>query len=172
MPKKMLINALEPEECRVAVVQDGRLEEFYVEAAGFEQTRGNIYKAVVENVEPSLDAAFVNYGPIKNGFLQVTEIHPEYYPENVKGNPPPIRRILKKGQIILVQVTKEPSGNKGAALTTYISLAGPSLVLMPGRDGGGVSRKIEDEEERERLKKIYDELELPEQIGVILRTRA
>ncbi len=167
----MLINALDREECRVAVVADGRLEEFYLESAGRVETRGNIYKAVVENVEPSLQAAFVNYGMPKNGFLQVTEIHPEYYPEGVKGHPP-IERILKRGQVILVQVTKEPTGTKGAALTTYISLAGVNLVLMPGRDGGGVSRKIEDEKERARLKKILAQLDVPEHHGLIIRTGA
>ncbi|MBW1712854.1 MAG: Rne/Rng family ribonuclease [Deltaproteobacteria bacterium] len=173
MVKKMLINATEPEECRVAVVADGRLEEFYLEMASREQTRGNIYKAQVENVEPSLEAAFIDYGASRNGFLQVGEIHPEYYPEDVKAKQPPIRRILKKNQVVLVQVTKEPTGTKGAALTTYVSLAGPSLVIMPGRGGGGgVSRKIEDEDERQRLKNILSELEPPPEVGVIIRTRA
>jgi len=170
--RKMLINAQEPEECRVAMVVDGRLEEFYIETSTREQVRGNIYKAVVDNVEPSLDAAFVNYGAVKNGFLQISEIHPEYFPEGVTGSQPPIRKVLKRGQVVLVQVTKEPAGTKGAALTTYISLAGPSLVLMPGRDGGGVSRKIEDDTERQRLKKILDELEVPPQMGLIVRTQA
>jgi len=169
----MLINATEPEECRVAVVADGRLEEFYLETASRELTRGNIYKAVVENVEPSLEAAFVNYGAARNGFLQASELHPEYYPEGVTGSHPPIKKVLKKNQLLLVQVTKEPTGTKGAALTTYISIAGQSLVVMPGRGGGGgVSRKIEDEAERKRLKKIWSEMEPPEEVGVIVRTRA
>ena len=154
------------------MVTGGQLEEFYIESASQEQIRGNIYKAVIENVEPSLQAAFVDYGTPKNGFLQIGEVHPEYYPENVKQKNPPIQKVLKRGQVILVQVTKEPTGNKGAALTTYISLAGRSLVLMPGRTGGGVSRQIEDEEERTRLKKIHHELKVPDQHGLIIRTRA
>ncbi len=172
MVKKMLINALDPEECRVAVVADGRLEEFYIEAASREITRGNIYKAVVENAEPSLQAAFVNYGAPKNGFLQIDEIHPEYHRAGAPGRHPAINQILKRGDVLLVQVTKDPAGAKGAAVTTYISLAGRALVLMPGREGGGVSRKIEDEEERRRLKKIMNELELPKEMGAIVRTRA
>lgn len=171
--QKMLINAQEQEELRIAIVTDGHLEEYYVEAASREQTRGNIYKGVVDNVEPSLQAAFISYGGPKNGFLQIGEIHPEYYPDDVKGRQPPIRKILRKGDVVLVQVTKEPAGTKGAALTTYISLAGPSLVLMPGRSGsGGVSRQIEDEQERTRLKKILNDMTIPEHLGLILRTRA
>lgn len=172
MVKKMMINALDPEECRVAVVANGQLEEFYSETASHEQLRGNVYKAFVENVEPSLQAAFVNYGAAKNGFLQIGEVHPEYWPETAKGNPPPIDRIFRRGQEVLVQVTKEPTGNKGAALTTYISLAGVNLVLMPGRDGGGVSRKVEDDKERSRLKKILSSMDVPDHLGVIIRTRA
>ncbi|MEW6266342.1 MAG: Rne/Rng family ribonuclease [Thermodesulfobacteriota bacterium] len=169
----MLINAVDPEECRVAVVQDGRLEEFYTDSSLREMTLHNIYKGVVQNVEPSLQAVFVNYGAERNGFMQLNEIHPEYFnidpPERGQVD---LRRAILKGQEMLVQVTKEPSEAKGAALTTYISLAGRDVVLMPGRDHVGVSRKIEDEAERQRLKELAKDLSVPEGCGYIIRTVA
>jgi ribonuclease E len=173
--KKLLINAVDPEEYRVALIEDGVLEEFYIETAAKEQIRGNIYKGIVSRIEPALQAAFIDYGGGKNGFLQADEIHPEYHLETAEGEGQgrsrlPIQKMIRRGQELLVQVTKEESGNKGAALTTYISLPGRHLVLTPGQSGVGVSRKIEDEAERERLKKIVSQLKIPEEIGVIVRT--
>lgn len=176
MTTKMLINALESEEYRVAIVKDGKLDGFFIETSTAEQKIGNIYKGVVARVESSLQACFVNIGTAKNGFLQASEIHPEYYLTPVdtarEQGVPPVRKIAKKGQELLVQVTKEMPGRKGAHLTTYISLASRYLVLTPGRSGGGVSRKIEDEEERKRLKSIMSQLKLPDEIGYIVRTSA
>jgi len=176
MTMKMLINALESEEYRVAIVKDGKLDGFFIETSTAEQTIGNIYKGVVARVESSLQACFVDLGTGKNGFLQASEIHPEYYLTPVDTGKdqgvPPVKKIAKKGQELLVQVTKEMPGRKGAHLTTYLSLASRYLVLTPGRNGGGVSRKIEDEEERKRLKSIMSQLKLPDEIGYIVRTSA
>jgi ribonuclease E len=173
MVKKMLINASDPDELRVAVVEDGRLEGFYVETAAREQTRGNIYKGVVVNVEPSLQAAFVDYGAPRHGFLQVNDLAPEQYAAPWKGKGvPPAEKVLKKGQELLVQVVKEESGSKGASLTTYISLPGQMVVLTVGRESWGVSRQIADEAERARLKKILSEVKPPPGMGLIARTAA
>ena len=176
MTTKMLINAVDPEEFRVAFTKDGMLDGFHIETTMAEQRVGNIYKGIVERAEPSLQACFVNFGVEKNGFLPIGDIHPEYFltppdEENGKGAPS-IEKALKKGQELLVQVTKEMPGTKGAHLTTYISFAGRYLVLTPGRTINGVSRKIEDEEERQRLKSIMSQMTLPEEIGYIVRTVA
>jgi ribonuclease E len=174
MTTKMLINAVDTEEYRVAVVKDGLLDGFHIETSIAEQKIGNIYKGVVEQIERNLQACFVDYGDEKNGFLSVSEIHPEYYSPSVdpsKDQPVPIEKALKKGQELLIQVTKEMPGRKGAHLTTYLSLASRYLVLMPGSTGG-ISRKIEEEEERLRLKAIMGQLKLPEGIGCIVRTAA
>ena len=171
MSKKMLINASHPEENRVAIVVDGLLHELDIELAGQEHSKGNIYKAVVVRVETGLQAAFVDYGAEKLGFLQIGEIHPSLYPDPDSGKKRPrIAEILKRGQEILVQVVKEERGTKGAALTTYLSLPGRYMVLMPDSDTKGVSRKINEESERRKLKKTMNELELPEQMGYIVRT--
>jgi ribonuclease E len=176
MKAKMLINALDPEEYRVAFIKDGMLDGFQIETSTVEQRVGNIYKGVVERVEPRLQACFVNFGSDKNGFLSAGDIHPEYYqtkkPPPKDSGIPPIEKFLKKGQELLVQVTREMPGKKGAQMTTYISLAGRSMVLTPGRSLRGVSRKIEDEEERQRLKSIMGKLKLPEDTGCIVRTMA
>jgi ribonuclease E len=170
---KMLINAVDPEECRIALLNDGQLEEFYTDSSIKELTLHNIYKGTIHNVEPSLGAVFVNYGAERNGFMQLNEIHPEYFlidpPEKGQLD---IRKAVAKGQDVLVQVVREPTAIKGAALTTYLSLAGRFTVLMPGRDHVGVSRKIEDDEERKRLKKISEDLTVSEGCGFILRTMA
>ena len=175
MAIKMLINAIEKEEYRVALVNGDVLEGFYIETAAKEEKVGNVYKAVVERIEPSLQACFVNFGSDKNGFLPINEIHPEYYRDGYDKKDgtalPPIEKILKKGQELLVQVTKEMPGRKGAQLTTYLSFASRYLVLVPGGTGG-VSKKIEDEEERERLKSLINHLKLPEGVSVIVRTAA
>ncbi len=176
MKTKMLINAVDAEEFRLAVIKYGQLDGFHIETAMAEQKIGNIYKGVVERIAPNLQACFVNFGSDKNGFLAIADIHPEYYihkfqeSEKDKGLPP-IEKVIKRGQEILVQVTKEMPGHKGVQLTTYLSLASRHLVLLPGGKGG-VSKKIEDEEERQRLKSIMNQLNIPENIGYIVRTAA
>ncbi len=169
--RKMLINAADPEEFRVAIVEDGKLEEIAIETATREQVKGNIYKGVVANIEPSLQAAFVHYGPERHGFLPISEVHPEYFQQEVpEGSRPRIQEVLKKGQELLVQVIKEEIASKGAYLTTYISLPGRFLVLLPGQDQVGISRKIEDENRRQELKEIIKEFSLGRGVGLIVRT--
>ncbi len=169
MSSKILINAIDPEECRIAKVIENRLEEFQIESAGREIIHGNIYKGVVVRIEPSLQAVFVDFGGERNGFLQQQEIHSDYYQENQSGNRA-IEHLIKKGQELMVQVTKDPVMKKGAMLTTFISLPGRHVVLMPGSSNLGISRKIEDEKERKRLKEIIDSLKIPEGFGSIIRT--
>lgn len=171
MSKEMLINAIDEEEVRIAVVEDGELQELYVERSSLENHVGNIYKGRVTNVEPSIQAAFVDYGLPKNGFLHVSDIIPSYYGETRDGhNKPPIQKILKRGQEVIVQVSKEGIGTKGATLTTYLSIAGRFLVLMPGLNRVGVSRKIEDDQERHKLRETLEGLDRPKNMGVIIRT--
>lgn len=169
MSMKILINAVEHEECRVAIVKNNRLEEFYIESTAREITQGNIYKGTITRIEPSLQAVFVDYGAERHGFLQKYEIHSDYF-QDIDSRDRDIQNLVKRGQELLVQVTKEPLMKKGAMLTTYISLAGRFLVLMPGSDKKGISRKIEDEEERNRLKDLVDKLKLPDDFGAIVRT--
>ena len=171
--RKMIINAVDPEESRIALLEDGHLEEFYIDSSLRELTVGNIYKGVIHNTEPSLQAVFVTYGAERNGFMQTNEVHPEYFHIDLpERGPIDIRKALNKNQEVLVQVIKEPTALKGAALTTYISLAGRYVVLMPGRDHIGVSRKIEDDDERQRLKNAVRDLSVPEGCGFIVRTVA
>jgi ribonuclease E len=174
MPKKMLINATHPEEHRVAIIEDGLLTELDIEIAGKEQTKSNIYKAVVTRVETGLQAAFVDYGAERLGFLQIGEIHPVFFHEAEKrletGKRPRINDLLRRGQEILVQIVKEERGTKGAALTTYLSLPGRFMVLMPDSDTKGISRKIEQESQRKKLKQTMDSLNMPENMGYIVRT--
>jgi ribonuclease E len=167
----MIINAVHPEEFRVAMLDGQTLESFFIETASRGKVVGNIYKGTITHVQQSLQAAFVNYGMAKNGFLPFTEIHPEYYKKEPEGSPR-IQDLMHTGQEVLVQVVKEEIGSKGALLTTYISLAGRDVVLMPGQAQRGVSRKIEDGEKRERLKELAHGLKVPEDIGVIIRTAA
>jgi ribonuclease E len=169
MTSKILINAIDPEECRIAKVTDNRLEEFQIESAGREIIHGNIYKGVATRVEPSLQAVFIDFGSERNGFLQRHEIHSDYFHENHTGDRA-IEHLIKKGQELLVQVTKDPVMKKGAMLTTFISLPGRHVVLMPGSSTNGISRKIEDEKERKRLKEILGALKIPKGFGVIVRT--
>jgi ribonuclease E len=170
----MFIAVLPGEEVEVAVSEDGVLQEYYVEMAHQAKTRGNIYKGKIHNIDPSLQAAFINYGAERNGFLQIDEVHPEYFvsPPNAerKAKYPPIQKVLKKGLEVLVQVVKEPTGNKGAFVTSYLSLPGRYFVLTPGSEQRGISRKVEDEEERKRLKEMAGNVKLDEGIGVIVRT--
>ncbi len=173
MATKMLINAVEAEEARVAIVKDGVLEDFYIETLGEEEKVGNIYKGIIEKMEPSLQACFVNIGLEKNGFLPFNEIHPEYFTRpQALDRPQPIQSLVKEGQEVLVQVTKEMPGRKGHHLTTYLSIASRFLVLTPGREGGGISKKIEDEAERARIKKVMSQFKFPEGVGYIVRTAA
>ena len=176
MKTKMLINAVEPEEYRVALIKDRMLDGFQIETSTAEQKIGNIYKGVVEQIEPRLQACFVNFGAERNGFLPGDEIHPEYYQAAKAAEDnhrvPPIESVLKKDQELLVQVTKQMPGRKGPQLTTYLSIAGRYIVLTPGRTTNGISRKIEDDEERQRLKSIMSNLKRPEEVGYIVRTVA
>ncbi len=171
---KLLINTDEPEECRLVLLEGGRVESFYVETVSQAQTKGNIYKGRVTAVEANLQAAFVDYGTEKNGFLPFGDIHPEYYANEVAADTHwkdlPIQDVLSKGQEVLVEVVKEATGNKGATLTTYLSLPGRYLVLMPGSDSAGISRKIESEEERNKLREMIESVSIPEGIGYIVRT--
>ena len=177
MDKKLLLNVIEPEESRVAVLEDGVLEELYVERSRSGYYAGNIYKGLVEKVEPSLQAAFVDFGAERNGFLHVSEVMPEVGRGwRFFGSPPSAQRrtiqeVLRPNQELVVQVTKEGIGEKGAALTTYLSLPGRFLVLMPGVERTGISRKL-TEEERRRMKETVGGLKVPKGIGLILRTAA
>jgi ribonuclease E len=173
MIRKMLINAEDAEESRVAIVTDGILEEFDIETCHKEQNKSNIYKGVVVKVEAGLQAAFVEYGGKRAGFLPLGEVHPSCYadPDLAKrGGRVRIHDVLKRNQELLVQVVKDEIGTKGAALSTYISLPGRYLVLMPGVDATRVSRKIEDEAQRRQLKEIVAQLAPPPGTGVIIRT--
>jgi ribonuclease E len=207
MAKTMLIDAAHPEETRVVVVDGSRIEDFDFEAQNKRQLRGNIYLAKVTRVEPSLQAAFIEYGGNRQGFLAFSEIHPDYYriptvdrqallaeieaasaghdpdsDDDDEGAEDEVRRriltrrykvqeVIHRRQIMLVQVVKEERGTKGAALTTYMSLAGRYCVLMPNTArGGGISRKITNSADRKRLKKVAGELEVPQGMGVIVRT--
>jgi ribonuclease E len=173
MIRKMLINAEDAEESRVAIVADGILEEFDIETCHKEQNKSNIYKGVVVKVEAGLQAAFVEYGGKRAGFLPLGEVHPSCYadPDLAKrGGRVRIHDVLKRNQELLVQVVKDEIGTKGAALSTYISLPGRYLVLMPGVDATRVSRKIEDEAQRRQLKEIVAQLAPPPGTGVIIRT--
>jgi len=181
--KEMIINVVPREECRIAIMENGKLQEIYLERASAENFVGNIYKGIVTNVEPSIQAAFVNFGQSKNGFLHISDLHPQYFPngegntENVgrkmpRRSRPPIQRCLRRGQQLLVQITKEGIGTKGPTLTTYLSIPGRFLVMMPGMRQLGVSRRIEDDEARRKLRTQLLDLALPENIGFIARTAA
>jgi len=198
MKQEMLINVAQPEECRIAIVEDGVLEELYVERTAQDNYVGNIYKGVVINLEPSIQAAFVDFGVGRNGFLHVSDVEPQYFrqggydpAQGAEGNgnggsngqrdrrrrtavrprvKPPIQDMLRRGDEVLVQVTKEGIGTKGPTLSTYISIPGRYLVLMPALGRVGVSRKIEDEELRTKLRDVMLELNPPKGLGFIVRT--
>jgi ribonuclease E len=168
--KRMLINATQAEERRLAIVDGQKLLDYEIEIEGREQRKGNIYKAVVTRVEPSLEACFVDYGEDRHGFLPFKEISRNYFQGNVSPSQARINDVIKEGQELLVQVEKEERGNKGAALTTFVSLAGRYVVLMPNNPrGGGVSRRIEGED-RQELKQALDQLEYPNGMSIIART--
>ena len=169
MSTKILINAVDAEECRIAKVKDSKLDEFQIDSSVKEITHGNIYKGIITHIQPGLEAAFIDYGAEKHGFLQSNEIHSDYYQDTQPGDRS-IKNIIKHGQELLVQVSKDPIMNKGAYLTTFISLPGRFLVLMPGSKNQGISRQIEDEEMRDRIKDIITKLNLPNGFGIIVRT--
>jgi ribonuclease E len=169
MTTKILINALDSDENRIVALVDNKLEQFHIETTAKEVTQGNIYKGIVTRVEPSLQAVFVDYGAAKNGFLQKNEIHKDYFQDVEKGEKA-LFNLIRKGQELIVQVTKDPINQKGAMLTTFISLPGRLSVLMPGTDTKGVSRKITDEAERKRLLGIIKKMEIPTGFGMIVRT--
>jgi ribonuclease E len=182
MAKEMLINVSEGEECRIALVKDRRLEELYMERTSATSHVGNIYRGRVTNVEPSIQAAFVDFGLGRNGFLHISDLMPTYFGKRAEDvqesvgrkmarrDRPPIQRCLRRGDEIIVQIIKEGIGTKGPTLSTYVSIPGRILVMMPGMSKLGVSRKIEDEDERRRLRQILDSLVPPKDAGFIIRT--
>ena len=206
MKKEMLINVLQPEESRIAVLEDNRLDELYIERKSVEAFAGNIYRGKIVNLEPSIQAAFVDFGVGRNGFLHISDVEPQYFrqggydPEEIMresdemaeaaakraresgrgskraykgGRPrvkPPIQEIFRRGDEVLVQVIKEGIGTKGPTLSTYISIPGRYLVLMPALGRVGVSRKIEDEDDRKRSKRCLSSLNPPKGLGFIVRT--
>ena len=182
MAKEMLINVSQGEECRIAILEDGVLEELYMERTSATSHVGNIYKGRVTNVEPSIQAAFIDFGLGRNGFLHISDLMPTYFggegsdfQETVgrklaRRDRPPIQRCLRRGDEIIVQIIKEGIGTKGPTLTTYLSIPGRILVMMPGMAKMGISRKIEDDEERRRLRQILDSLKPPKDVGFIIRT--
>ncbi len=182
MSREMLINVAEREECRVAVVENGGLEELYVERASLGTHVGNIYKGKVVNIESGIQAAFIDFGVGKNGFLHISDLHPRYFSrtggkhietigrrKSLKERPP-IQDCLRKGKEIVVQVTKEGVKTKGATLSTYLAFPGKYLVMMPWMRKHGVSHKIEDDDERRRLRQILEESDPPKGRGFIIRT--
>jgi ribonuclease E len=170
MSKKMLINAVHTEQKRMAIVEDGKLVEFNIQMAVREPITGNIYKGIVMKVERGLQAAFVNYGGKKDGFLPLRDVSSNNYTETNGGGHDGARQTLKPGQEILVQVLREVSERKGALLTSFVSLPGRYLVMLPNKDSSGISRKIEDEEDRKRLKELVEQIKTEDGIGFIVRT--
>ena len=182
MAREMLINVAESEECRVAVVEDGSLEELYVERASLSSHVGNIYKGKVVNIESGIQAAFVDFGAERNGFLHISDLHPRYFSgitgsrvENIGRRKSlkerqPIQQCIRKGDELVVQVIKEGINTKGPTLSTYLALPGKFLVMMPWMRKQGVSHKIGDEDERKRLRGILEQSEPPKGQGFIIRT--
>ena len=175
----MLINVADGEECRIAIIHENRLEELFMERASDRSNVGNIYKGRVTNVEPSIQAAFVDFGLAKNGFLHISDLQPQYFPDGQRHaedvgrktprrDRPPIQKCLRRGQEVIVQIIKEGIGTKGPTLTSYISIPGRYLVMMPGMSRLGVSRRIEDEDERRKLRRSLEELNLPKDMGLSL----
>jgi ribonuclease E len=176
----MIVNDSPGEECRIAILKDNHLEELYTERTATATNVGNIYKGRVVNVESAIQAAFIDFGEGTNGFLHISDLHPRYFPgeertERVgkkipRRDRPPMQAALRRGDEVLVQVLKEGIGTKGPTLTSYLSIPGRLLVLMPDMDRVGVSRKVEDEEKRRAMREILDSLDLPDGFGFILRT--
>ncbi len=172
MKQRMLINAVDREEKRMAIIDDSKLAEFNIQMSAKEPISGNIYKGIVSKVERGLQAAFVDYSGKRNGFLPLHDVHPDYFEkkDENEGSARYKRPTLRQGQEVIVQVMREEKDRKGAMLTTFISLPGRYLVLMPNRQSIGVSRKIEDEEDRKRLKELIDQISKDESMGLIIRT--
>src|SRR5580692_6130231 len=168
--KRMLVNATQEEELRVALVDGQKLFDLSIDLPSREQKKANVYKARISRIEPSLEACFVDYGAQRHGFLPLKEVSKEYFRQQAQGGRLNIRELLSEGQDLLVQVEKEERGNKGAALTTFVSLAGRFLVLMPNNPrAGGVSRRIEGEE-RDQMREVMNQLVVPDSMGAIVRT--
>src|SRR5919108_5917957 len=168
--KRMLVNATQEEELRVALVDGQKLYDLSIELPSREQKKANVYKGRISRVEPSLEACFVDYGAQRHGFLPLKEISKDYFRQSPQGGRMNIRELLSEGQELMVQVEKEERGTKGAALTTFISLAGRFLVLMPNNPrAGGVSRRIEGEE-RDQMREVMSQLQIPDGMGAIVRT--
>ena len=182
MAREILINVAESEECRVAVVENGYLEELYVERASVSSHVGNLYKGKVANIESGIQAAFIDFGIGRNGFLHISDLHPRYFSGAAGGRAdsigrrkslkerPPIQNCIHKGQELVIQVTKEGVKTKGPTLSTYLALPGKYLVMMPWMQKHGVSHKIEDEDERKRLRRILVQSKPPKGMGFIIRT--
>lgn len=178
----MLINFVPGEECRIAIAEGGKLEEYYQERASAQSHVSNIYKGRVTNIEPAIQAAFIDFGLERNGFLHISDLHPKYFPgkdreafekvgkKTARRDRPPIQQCLKRGDEVLVQVLKEGIGTKGPTLTSYLSIPGRFLVMMPDMQQLGVSRKVEDDDARKETRKILKELDPPKDFGFIVRT--
>ena len=168
--KRMLVNATQEEELRVALVDGQKLFDLSIELPSREQKKANVYKGRISRVEPSLEACFVDYGAQRHGFLPLKEVSREYFKQQPQGGRMNIRELLSEGQDLIVQVEKEERGTKGAALTTFLSLAGRFLVLMPNNPrAGGVSRRIEGED-RDQMREVMNQLQIPDGMGAIVRT--
>src|SRR6266436_1459377 len=168
--KRMLVNATQEEELRVALVDGQKLFDLSIELPSREQKKANVYKGRISRVEPSLEACFVDYGAQRHGFLPLKEVSRDFFRQQPQGGRMNIRELLTEGQDLIVQVEKEERGNKGAALTTFISLAGRFLVLMPNNPrAGGVSRRIEGED-RDQMREAMNGLQIPDGMGAIVRT--
>lgn len=170
MKKRIIVNAQYHDEKRIAIMEGEKLIDFYVEVASREHLKGNIYKGVVTRLEPSIQAAFVDFGQKRPGFLQKKDFGPEYFKDEQNKKKRRIQDILSKGQELIVQVEQDQRGTKGARLTTFISLPGRYIVMMPGQEKIGVSRKIDCGRDRDRLKQAFSKLKLPKKTGFILRT--
>lgn len=179
--REMLINVSTGDECRIAVLHEGRLEELFIEREATQSHVGNIYKGRITNVEPSIQAVFIDFGAPQNGFLHISDVQPQYFPEHTgkaedigrripRHSRPVIQKCFRRGQEVIVQVIKDGVGTKGPTLTTYLSIPGRFLVMMPGMSRHGVSRKIEDEADRRSMRDMLNQLDLPTDMGFILRT--
>ncbi len=176
----MVVNDVPGEECRIAILQDGHLEELYAERVSSASSVGNIYKGRVTNVESAIQAAFVDFGHAQRGFLHISDLHPMYFPgggktekvgrKTARRDRPLMQNCLQRGQEIIVQVLKEGIGTKGPTLTSYLSIPGRMMVMMPNMDRVGVTRKVEDDDQRRSMRDVLDKLDLPDNFGFILRT--
>src|SRR5258708_4983244 len=168
--KRMLVNATQEEELRVALVDGQKLFDLSIELPSREQKKANVYKGRISRVEPSLEACFVDYGAQRHGFLPLKEVSRDFFRQQPQGGRMNIRELLTEGQDLIVQVEKEERGTKGAALTTFLSLSGRFLVLMPNNPrAGGVSRRIEGED-RDQMREVMNQLQIPDGMGAIVRT--